>query len=35
MISVHPHLVAETFKALVNQQSPTLGAPRKKIKTTI
>ena len=32
MISLHPHLVAETFKALVNQQSPTLGPARKRFK---
>jgi speckle-type POZ protein len=33
MINLHPHLVAETFKALVNQQSPTLGPSRKRFKS--
>jgi len=32
MINLHPHLVAETFKALVNQQSPTIGPVRKRFK---
>jgi hypothetical protein len=33
MINKHPHLIAETFKALVNQQSPTaVGPSRKRIK---
>jgi hypothetical protein len=32
MIDKHPHLIAETFKALVNQQSPTVGPSRKRIK---
>jgi hypothetical protein len=35
MISLHPRLVAETFKALVTQSSPTLGSnPRKKFKSS-
>jgi hypothetical protein len=33
MINMYPHLVAETFKALVNQQSPSLGSCRKRLKT--
>ncbi|RNA33106.1 roadkill isoform X4 [Brachionus plicatilis] len=32
MTKCYPHLVAETFKALVNQQSPTIGPARKKLK---
>lgn len=32
MTKCYPHLVAETFKAMVNQQSPTIGPARKKIK---
>lgn len=32
MIEKQPHLVAETFKALVNQQSPTIGPSRKRFK---
>lgn len=32
MISLHPHLVAETFKALVNQQSQKIGPCKKRFK---
>lgn len=32
MVKMYPHLVAETFKALVNQQSPTIGPSRKRFK---
>ena len=34
MVHVHPSLIAETFKALVNQHSPTLGPNRKRFKPT-
>jgi hypothetical protein len=36
LVKTHTHLLAETFKAFVNQQSPTLmpgGPPRKRFKT--
>jgi len=32
MVSTHPHLIAEAFKALASQQIPPMGPPRKKIK---
>lgn len=32
MTKAYPHLVAETFKALVNQQSPTVGPAKKRLK---
>eukprot|EP00096_Caligus_rogercresseyi_P004875 TRINITY_DN1947_c0_g1_i1.p1 TRINITY_DN1947_c0_g1~~TRINITY_DN1947_c0_g1_i1.p1 ORF type:complete len:379 (+),score=136.90 TRINITY_DN1947_c0_g1_i1:159-1295(+) len=32
MVSSNPHLIAEAFKALANQQIPPMGPPRKKLK---
>jgi len=32
MVSSHPHLIAEAFKALASQQIPPMGPPRKKLK---
>ncbi|CAB4062476.1 SPOP [Lepeophtheirus salmonis] len=32
MVSTNPHLIAEAFKALANQQIPPMGPPRKKLK---
>ncbi|KAK6183633.1 speckle-type POZ protein [Patella vulgata] len=32
MVSTHPHLIADAFRALASQQSPPLGPPRKKVK---
>ncbi|XP_046917093.1 BTB/POZ and MATH domain-containing protein rdx isoform X1 [Dermatophagoides farinae] len=34
MIQRQPHLIAETFKALVTQQMPPMGPPRKRVKQT-
>jgi speckle-type POZ protein len=32
MVNSHSHLVADAFKALANQQSPSIGPPRKRLK---
>lgn len=32
MISTHPHLIAEAFRALATQQVPPIGPPRKRVK---
>ncbi|ESO94307.1 hypothetical protein LOTGIDRAFT_232540 [Lottia gigantea] len=32
MVSTHPHLIADAFRALASQQSPPLGPPRKRVK---
>lgn len=32
MITSHPHLIAEAFRALASQQNPSIGPPRKRIK---
>lgn len=32
MITRHPHLVAEAFRALATQQVPPIGPPRKRFK---
>lgn len=32
MISSHPHLIAEAFRALATQQIPPIGPPRKRVK---
>nr|KAG5688856.1 hypothetical protein BaRGS_005231 [Batillaria attramentaria] len=32
IITTHPHLIAEAFRALASQQSPPLGPPRKRMK---
>ncbi|XP_025082402.1 protein roadkill-like [Pomacea canaliculata] len=34
IITTHPHLIAEAFRALASQQSPPLGPPRKRMKQT-
>lgn len=34
MIQKQPHLIAEAFKALVTQQMPPMGPPRKRVKQT-
>jgi hypothetical protein len=34
MVNSHPHLVADAFRALASQQSPPLGPPRKRMKTS-
>jgi len=33
MISSHPHLIAEAFRALATQQVPPIGPPRKRLKS--
>lgn len=35
MSRLHPHLVSETFRAMVNQQSPTFGPARKRFKSML
>lgn len=32
MISTHPHLIGEAFRALATQQVPPIGPPRKRVK---
>ncbi|XP_055678847.1 protein roadkill isoform X1 [Lutzomyia longipalpis] len=32
MITTHPHLIAEAFRALATQQVPPIGPPRKRVK---
>lgn len=32
MISTHPHLIGEAFRALATQQIPPIGPPRKRVK---
>jgi len=32
MITSHPHLIAEAFRALATQQIPPIGPPRKRVK---
>ena len=34
LIESHPHLIADAFRALASQQSPPLGPPRKRVKTS-
>ncbi|KAA0201806.1 hypothetical protein HAZT_HAZT011536 [Hyalella azteca] len=34
MISSHPHLIAEAFRALATQQTPPMGPARKRIKAS-
>ncbi|CAG5131835.1 unnamed protein product [Candidula unifasciata] len=34
MIQAQPHLIAEAFRALASQQSPPLGPPRQRLKTS-
>jgi speckle-type POZ protein len=34
LIQNHPHLIADAFRALASQQSPPLGPPRKRAKTS-
>ena len=35
MITRQPHLIAEAFRALVTQQVPPIGPPRKRLKNNL
>ena len=32
MVTTHPHLINEAFRALATQQIPPIGPPRKRVK---